>query len=190
MATLKDKNGKTKQFIYECTFRQNSTQHQQYLKDLIYKTFHQRLDVVEIVVQSHATKSDTKKWLKKDLDLYFGVHQWKKLESNAIEFQRVISETVLILVTNNVKFFEKSGKYALMIAKDKCVWLKDWQIKGCYNFWTEEKMYIVKLNKQYFTPYQLNFSLNDIQIQQEQTWDDLWEEARRQEAENRAWCLE
>lgn len=189
MAKLRYNNGKEKHFIYECDFRQNSSQHQQYLKDLIYKTFHQHLDVIEIVVKSHATKKDTQKWNVKDMDLYFGKEKWKKVERDMVEFHRILSDDTILLVTDKVKHFEKSEKYALMIANDKCIWLKSWQVKPCYNFWTEEKLYIVKLNKEYFTPYQFKSPINDVEIKGEDKWQDLWEEAKRQETENKKWLI-
>lgn len=189
MAKLRFENGKIKHFIYECDFRQNTSQHQQYLKDLIYKTFHKHIEVTEIIVQSHANKRDSQEWLEKEMNLYFGKDKWKKHSRNMISFCHVINDEMVCLVTNNVKYFKKSDVYALMIANNKCVWLKAWQVKECHNFWTEEKAHIVKLTKQYFNPQVLDSNIVE-NIEDELTWDKILEQAKAQDIENKQWSIQ
>lgn len=98
------------------------------------------------------------------------------------EFTHVINNDEIIIITNNIKTIK--GSLVLVIGNDKVVWLKDWQVKKVRNFYNGVYGYAVKLNRQYFRTYQLNFEFEDLLFDKDNNFDDLLEVARMQDEAN------
>lgn len=78
------------------------------------------------------------------------------LETSNKRFQiknHVINNDNILLITNNIQYFQNKGCYVLWIGNEKIVYLKEWQVMPVYNFETIGYAYIVKLNRNYFKSY-------------------------------------
>ena len=113
------------------------------------------------------------------LDFLIGEGNYKTTNNRFQIKNHVIDNDTILLITNNVQYFSNKDIYVLWIAEDKVVYLKSWQVKEVYNFEHLGDCYIVKLNRQYFKPYQC-FKNDFLMIEKEYTFDVLLEVAKSQ----------
>lgn len=105
-----------------------------------------------------------------------------KKSNKYFTFNHYINEDEAIIITNNVK--KVKGNYVLVVANNKCVYLKDWLVKPVHNYFNGIYAYAVKINRQYFKPYTFKSDFEDICIEEEYTFDDLLNVAKEQDAKN------
>ena len=113
------------------------------------------------------------------LDFFLGEGNYKTTNNRFQIKNYVLDNDTILLITNNVQYFSNKEIYVLWIAEDKVVYLKSWQVKEVYNFEHLGDCYIVKLNRQYFKPYQC-FKNDFLMIEKEYTFDDLLEVTKSQ----------
>ena len=115
----------------------------------------------------------------KDLEFFFG--KVTKLSNRYFEYNSIIDEDNIIIITNNIKVIK--GSYVLVVDNNKAVYLKDWQVKRVHNFYNNMSGYAVKLNRNYFKSYTFSFDFEDMAFDQEDTFDSLKELAATQTEE-------
>lgn len=113
---------------------------------------------------------------EKDIQFFFG--EVKHKSNKYFEYNSVIDNDNIILITNNIKVIK--GNYVMLVDNNKGVYLKDWQVKTVHNFFTGMSGYAVKLNRKYFRPYTFNFEFEDMAFEKEETFDSLMEIAKTQ----------
>lgn len=184
IAKLKTKSGAWKIIEYECEHKKGSKANTATLEKLMKRKFGEVLDIVEII-----TKPSESNDKSNDYDYYFGKNNWKEQPNKYITFKHLIDDENIIIVTSNIKYFKNSGKYIMAIGNNSCIWLKEWQIKKCYNYWLDTDAHIVKLNKKYYTPYALKFTFDELNFEKDETWEDMIEIAKEQDQVNEKWDI-
>ncbi len=122
-----------------------------------------------------------------NLDFFFGTGNWRKCSNKYFTFKRIIDEDNIIIVTNNIKLVK--GSLVLVVANNKAVFLKDWQILSIKNWDLQLNSYVVKLNKNFFKVYEFKTDFENIYIDQETTFDELVKISKEQEDKNIKWAL-
>jgi hypothetical protein len=123
----------------------------------------------------------------KDKDFFFGKDNWKKITNKYYEFKRVLNDDEIIIVTNNIKTIKNN--LVLLVDNNKAVYLKDWQVRRCYNYNESIDAYLVKLNRKYFKTYTFTSNFDDYSFEKENTFDDLLQVAKEQQDENLSFKL-
>ena len=123
-----------------------------------------------------------KKKLAKERDIKFFFGDVLKITNEYFEFIRYKDDNNIVILTNNIKTIK--GSFVLVVDIDKAVYLKDWQVRQVYNYFHDITCYAVKLNRQYFKPYQFSFEFDGFGFEKEDTFDDLVEVAKEQDKEN------
>lgn len=114
---------------------------------------------------------------------------FKMVSNKYFTFNRVINDDEIIIVTNNIKYWNNKDQYVLVIDNDKVVYLKSWQVAKVKNYDLGINSYVVKLNRNYFKSYQLGFKFDDMSFEKENSFDDLLKVAKAQNQENIKWAL-
>jgi len=115
---------------------------------------------------------------RKDKDLAFFFGEVKKKSNKYFEYNSIIDDDNIIIITNNIKVLK--GSYVMLVDNNKGVYLKDWQVRPVHNFYNGMSAYAVKLNRKYFKPYTFKFNFDDMAFTQEDTFDSLKECAATQ----------
>lgn len=118
----------------------------------------------------------------KDLDFFFGKDNYTMQSNQYLTYQSVLDDKDIIIRTNNIKFIK--GNPVLVVDNDKVVYLKDWQLRESGNYNEGLDFYLVKINADYFKPYQFRFSFDDVEFEKEQTFEDLKNLANEQQEAN------
>ena len=106
----------------------------------------------------------------KDKEFFFG--KSIKFKTNTyFTIDHVIDDDNIIIITSNIKRVKDA--YVLVVANNKCVFLKDWQIRPVHNYYKGIYAYAVKLNRNYFKTYTFKNDFYDIYIEKEHTFDIL-----------------
>lgn len=114
---------------------------------------------------------------KNEMGFYFkGGYDY--VSNKYFNFKHIIDDNNIIVCTNNVKFLK--GNPVLIVDNNKGVYLKDWQIKLVVVYGAETA-YLVKLNRNYFKPYQFSFKFDDMYFEKEDTFDSLSFYAKEQD---------
>ena len=113
---------------------------------------------------------------EKDLAFFFG--DVKKKTNKYFEYNSVVDNDNIIIITNNIKIIK--GNYVLLVDNNKGVYLKEWQVKPVHNFYNGMSAYAVKLNRKYFKPYTFKFEFEGMAFTQEDTFDSLMAVAETQ----------
>jgi len=103
----------------------------------------------------------------------------KKISNQYFTFNHIIDNDTIIVITNNVKFLK--GNPVLIIANNKGIYLKQWQIdsvKVGQREWVSA--YAVKLNRNFFKPFTFNFDFDDFAFSQEDSFESLLEISKTQ----------
>jgi hypothetical protein len=118
---------------------------------------------------------------EKDLKFFFG-DDVKNTSNKYFKFRHVVSDEQIIIITKNVKSIK--GEPVLIVAKNKGVYLKEWQVRRVRNYDLEVEAFAVKLNKNYFKPYIFKFDFEDMFFDEEDTFESLAKVAAEQDIEN------
>ena len=113
---------------------------------------------------------------EKDLKFFFG--DVKKLSNKYFEYNSIIDEDNIVLLTNNIKQIKDS--FVLIVNNNQAVYLKDWQIREVHNYDLGINTYAVKLNRKYFRPYTFRFEFDGFDFEKADTFDSLAEIAETQ----------
>lgn len=113
---------------------------------------------------------------EKDLEFFFG--EVTKKSNKYFEYNSIIDEDNIIIITNNIKTIK--GNMVMIVDNNKAVYLKDWQVRRVHNFYNGVSAFAVKLNRKYFKPYTFRFDFEDMVFEQEETFDSLKECAAEQ----------
>ena len=119
---------------------------------------------------------------RKENDMKFFYGETEKKSNKYFYFKRVQDEDNIILLTDNIKFFK--GSPVLVVAENKVVYLKVWQIRNVHNYHLGVNTYAVKLNRNYFKKYTLSFVLDDFAGKEEDDFDSLKKIAAEQDEAN------
>lgn len=114
---------------------------------------------------------------EKDLEFFFG--EVTKKSNKYFEYNSIIDEDNIIIITNNIKTIK--GNMVMIVDNNKAVYLKDWQVRRVHNFYNGVSAFAVKLNRKYFKPYTFRFDFEDMAFEQEETFDSLKECATEQD---------
>ncbi|MEE0290530.1 MAG: hypothetical protein U0J62_09920 [Lachnospiraceae bacterium] len=114
---------------------------------------------------------------EKDLEFFFG--EVTKKSNKYFEYNSIIDEDNIIIITNNIKTIK--GNMVMIVDNNKAVYLKDWQVRRVHNFYNGVSAFAVKLNRKYFKPYTFRFDFEDMAFKQEETFDSLKECAAEQD---------
>ena len=107
-----------------------------------------------------------------------------------VRWRHYIDDDNVLIVTDRVYHFGRMGVYALVLNSSVVLFLKNWQITKVKNFEFKENRYAIKLNRNYFKPYQLSFHFNDYEtLEKTLTFDDLVTLAKNQDGEQLWWRL-
>lgn len=118
----------------------------------------------------------------KNLDFFFGEKNYKIESNNYITYNPFVDKDTIIIRTNNIKNIK--GNYVLIVDNNKGVYLKDWQLRYSSNDWEGLEFYLVKLNKNFFKPFEFNFEFDDYYFEKTQTWEDHVKTAEEQKTAN------
>lgn len=102
-----------------------------------------------------------------------------KVSNKYVNFDRVIDDDNIVVITNNVKIIK--GNYVMLVDNNKGVYLKNWQVKHVRNDNYGIEAYAVKLNRNYFKPYTFSFDFSDMAFEEEDTFENLKEHAKEQD---------
>lgn len=108
---------------------------------------------------------------EKDLEFFFG--EVTKKSNKYFEYNSIIDEDNIIIITNNIKTIK--GNMVMIVDNNKAVYLKDWQVRRVHNFYNGVSAFAVKLNRKYFKPYTFRFDFEDMAFEQAETFDSLKE---------------
>lgn len=137
--------------------------------------------------------SNYSKYLKSrklnDLKYFFGEDveastDYKKI----LDFKHYKNDNEIIVITNDVKPWKE--QFVLVVDNNKVVFLKPWQVRKVKNWGLAIDAYAVKLKREYFKPYELKFSYDDMYFKQETTFDNLVNIAREQDENKTSWKLD
>lgn len=124
-----------------------------------------------------------------DMEFFFG-DDLKMVSGKYFTFKRVKDNDNIVVLTGNIKFIK--GNPILIVADNKGIYLKEWQIRKVASYQMGINCYAVKLSRQFFKPYTFSFEFEDFLIEEEYTFDKLLEIAKEQEKENlpirQGWC--
>ena len=118
---------------------------------------------------------------------YFFNGGWERESNKYFTFNRVIDNDNIIIVTDNIKILKDN--HVLVVNNNQVVYLKDWQIHCVHNYYLEVNAYVVKLNRNYFKPYTFSFNFDDMSFDKADTFDSLYELAKKQNEENLKWAF-
>lgn len=113
---------------------------------------------------------------EKDLEFFFG--EVTKKSNKYFEYNSIIDEDNIIIITNNIKTIK--GNMVMIVDNNKAVYLKDWQVRRVHNFYNGVSAFAVKLNRKYFKPYTFRFDFEGMAFEQAETFDSLKECAAEQ----------
>lgn len=116
----------------------------------------------------------------KDEEWFFG--ETHHTSNKYFTFKHYISDDEVIVITNNIKMVK--GNWVLVVASNKAVYLKEWQIRSIRNYDMGIYGYAVKLNRKFFKPYTFRSNFEDIIIEEEETFDTMVQIAKEQDAVN------
>ena len=128
-----------------------------------------------------------KSMTKKEMGFYFkGGYDY--VSNKYFTFKHVIDDdNIIIIMTRNVKNIK--GNAVLIVDNNKGVYLKPWQVNFLCSAYVEDA-YAVKLNRNFFKPYQFNFTFDDMSFEKEDTFDELLAVAKEQDEANERWTVE
>ena len=106
-----------------------------------------------------------------------------------INYNHVIDNDNIIIQTNNIKYWINKDQWVLVVAKNKAVYLKEWQIREIKNWNKGIDSYAVKLNRKYFKIYNLSYEFGDISSELNDDFDSLLEIAKLQNNNQISWKL-
>lgn len=115
--------------------------------------------------------SEHVKTLKEKAEKQFFGESIQHVTNQYIKFDHVIDDDTIIINTNNVIMVK--GSPVLVVANNKGVYLKDWQVRRMHNFYQGIDLYCVKINRSFFKPYTFRTDFEDISIEGEDTFDSL-----------------
>lgn len=128
-------------------------------------------------------KSSKEKYLKKQ----FGDDVSVDENGKDIKFKHYVDDDNVNIITNNVQYWKNKDTYVLWVDTDKVVYLKSWDVTPVRNMKYGDA-YSVKLNRQYYKPY--NTYKSDTYIfEKGTTFDDLVNIAKEQDNENIEWRI-
>lgn len=122
-----------------------------------------------------------------NLNTFFGEGNWKKVSNKYYTFKRIIDDETITLVTNNIEIVK--GSCALIVGRNKAVFLKDWQIVPIRNWNLQQNTYVVKLNKNFFKIYEFKNDFENFYIEKDNNFEDLCEIAKEQEKLNTSFAF-
>lgn len=127
---------------------------------------------------------------RKEKDLKFRFGDDVKIMGDTFQFTHFKNNDEIIIATNNVKYWSNKDQYVLVVANNKVVYLKPWQVTPIKN-WNDGlgNSYAVKLSRKFFKAYQMPFEFEDMMFEKEDTFDSLAEVAKEQDSINIAWKL-
>lgn len=108
---------------------------------------------------------------------FFG--EVKNRSNKYFTFKHVIDEDNIVLVTSNIKRVKDS--LVMVVANNKAVYLKDWQVLKVHNYYAEMEGYAVKLCRKYFKTYTFKSNFEEFSFDEEDTFDSLKEVAATQD---------
>ena len=118
----------------------------------------------------------------KDIERFFGEHT---MTSNQyFTFSNVQDEDNIIIITNNVKSIK--GNPVLVVGNHEVVYLKDWNIVPVMNWYKGIEAWAVKLSRKYYKTYTFKSEFEDFYFEKTETFDDLMEVAKEQQAKGNA----
>lgn len=118
----------------------------------------------------------------RDREFFFGAGNFKKVSNQYAEFKRVLDNDNVIIFTTNIRVI--NGNFVLIVGNNKAVYLKEWQLKIASSWDMDISGYVVKLNRNYFKPYTFRSEFNGVMFSKDETFDDIYEIAQEQEANN------
>ena len=104
----------------------------------------------------------------------------KATSNKYFKFSRVKDEDNIIIITDNIRTVKDNN--VLIVGSNKCVYLKDWQIRSVHNFYEGINSYAVKLNRKYFKVYTFHSDFWGFEGMEEESFDDLLNVAKEQDA--------
>lgn len=123
---------------------------------------------------------------EKDMQFFFK-GGYNKVSNQYFRFNHVINDEEIIISTNNIRVWKDN--YVLIIGNNKVVYLKYWQVRQVKSWDLGENSYLVKLNKNYFRPYETKFEIEDVCFEKEDTFETLKAVAMQQDKTNLKWAF-
>lgn len=115
---------------------------------------------------------------RRKLEKFFG-KDLKFTSNNYFTFRSFINRDTVIVLTNNVKYIHNNP--VLIIAKNKGVYLKEWQLREVKNIKEGIQCYAVSLKREYFKSYEFNFEFNDIILTGQEEEFNYWCDLAKQQ---------
>lgn len=119
---------------------------------------------------------------KKDMDFFYGEGNWKKISNQYYSIKHHLSDDEVIINTNDIRYVKDQPVF--VTGHNQAVYLKEWQGRPAFAFINGELMgfHTLKLNRKYFKPYTFKFDFDDYIGVKPQTFDDMVEIAKEQDA--------
>lgn len=133
------------------------------------------------LVQKKSFSQFVKERKEKDKEFYFSGGTTQK-SNKYFHYKHFLNDNEVIVNTSNIKYI--NGNPVLVVGRNKGLYLKDWQLKPFKNYDKGIEGYTVKLNRNYFKPYTFRFDFNDINIENDETFDDFINTAKAQDKED------
>lgn len=119
--------------------------------------------------------------MEKKIDRFFG--EITTTSNKYFTFKKYINDDEILLVTSNIH--EIKGNLIMIIADNKAVYLKDWQVRPVMNYYEDLYTFVVKLNRNFFKPYTFSTPFDAVAFgDREDTFDDLVQGAKEQDKRN------
>lgn len=122
---------------------------------------------------------------KYHLNHFFGENNYLLTNKRFAAIKNVISDDEIIIITNNVSYWQGKDQFVMWVDNDKIIYLKNFQVVPVLNFEELVECYLVKLNRKYFKVYSC-FRNEELCFDKEDTFDTLKEVAAEQE-QNKSW---
>lgn len=126
---------------------------------------------------------------EKDLKFFFGDDVEILQRGESVRWNHVKSDDEIIIATSNVKYWKNKDQFVLVVANNKCVYLKNWQVKHIKNWDLQQNAYAVKLSRKYFKAYTMPFDFDGMSFEKEDDFDSLLEVAMAQNDSEIVWKL-
>ena len=116
---------------------------------------------------------------KNAMDKYLGEGNYKATNKRFQIINQVLNNDEIIVVTNNVQYWNNKDQYVLWVGEGRIVYLKPFQVVPVKNYEVLGDCYLVKLNRNYFKAYNC-FVNEELSFDKEDTFDSLLEVAKQQ----------
>jgi hypothetical protein len=105
---------------------------------------------------------------------------YKNISNKYFTFDHYVNDDEIVIITSNI--ITVKGSPVLVVGNNKVVYLKDFCIQAVHNYDLGINTYAVILKRQFFKVYTFKNDIEGFSFEKEESFDDLIEVAKEQDA--------